>query len=126
MLHESFVATPVRTRIRKPDPKPTEGEKVALQLEEAAEFLEKHGWTRGAMARNGRHCTLGAIYAVSGSPMSTSDRFKPVRAFAKFLYPHLDVRDSMAPSFIADWNDRQKDRRVVLRKLREAAARIRG
>lgn len=84
----------------------------------AADYIEQHGWTRGSYERHGRVCMLGALCYVDldNNGVYPAEKIIERVILARGFTTDPDKR------VITNWNDEQKDRRVVIRVLREAAA----
>jgi hypothetical protein len=86
-------------------------------LDGAAELLDEKGWCRGDVVdAHGRHCAIGAIYAVAGVGQLAIDAR---RALAQ------EVTGTVNGS-VTIWNDIQRDKRVVTRAMRRTARKLRG
>lgn len=84
-------------------------------LEQAADYIEQHGWARGVLERGDGHvCAVGALRAVN----SHGNAYAPLRTSG---FEALDALEQHIGGSAPQWNDRQKDRRVVVRALRKAA-----
>lgn len=93
---------------------------VAKALRDAADLIERTGWTRGALARgmSGKpayttsdgafsFCALGALLRVTGCSR---------------LFPRcVGAMDRRLGRSLVRWNDEQKSKRPVIAKLREVA-----
>lgn len=98
---------------------------TAETLEQAADYILAHGWTRGNMNVYSRVCVLGALGKVAGSEITRGER--AANAFGDFLYRHnaLPKEYAGATAFarVMRWNDSiAKNGKEVARTLREAAA----
>jgi len=92
-------------------------------LEGAANAIERRGWTRGATERDGRVCAYRALSLCAGS----ETRHAAVNALVEEL--NLDPghrRLCMPAILVTEWNDRQTDRRKVIRALRRTARNLRA
>lgn len=76
----------------------------------AADYIEKHGWTRKEYKRSGRACMHGALLAVTTS--------YDLQEQAVGLIGHV-----IGTVMTIRWNDEQKSRRPVLAALRKAGGR---
>lgn len=97
----------------------TSNERVARHLDAAADLLETKGWCRGLFADNqGRHCLAGALQSVGHHPSA-------YRGATDALVDTLRTQGEKG-AWITDWNDRQKDKRKVIRLLRTTSKRLRS
>lgn len=87
----------------------------AAVLNRAADYIEAHGWTRGAYDRDGRVCLLGAI-SKARSSASTPERLAGTLACMEALHRTIGCRGTLTR-----WNDAQKSRKPVIAALRAAA-----
>ncbi len=79
---------------------------TAQVLRDAADLIERDGWTRGRNERDGRHCVMGAIEVVMS--------YRAWNDAATVLRRHIGWN-------LTVWNDAQKSRAPVLRALRDCA-----
>ena len=89
-------------------------------LLKAARILEKSGWIRYEMERNGRYCMIGALRkAAFGSPYMPIQQNQPHRSY------HRAVRELADYGYCFGWND-EPDRRgkEVIAALRKTARKI--
>lgn len=132
MLKEAFLEAPAETAVEIPEPKKIRPavRQAAEILEAAAEELETNGWTRGAMERDGRHCTLGAINKIKHK--HGGDWRLALTELACDIRPewaagrHSTNPENWARQVIAGWNDRSTSKKRILRQLRTTAARLLG
>lgn len=97
---------------------PTVGPTVADILREAAQYLQRHGWTQGQYytdptSPHPKACALGAIAAVIYGEIHIEPDLghrcaEPVEAFDNYLYDSHQTRMGFGESHdtIADWNDK--------------------
>jgi hypothetical protein len=94
-------------------------EKVAAILEDAADLLERNGWTQHTLydRTTNTYCTMGAIYQVSvDNAFGTGDRRSPTQDALNVMRKVLKGR------WIPEWNDRSnRTQQEVIDKIREAA-----
>jgi hypothetical protein len=84
---------------------------VDTVLQQAADYLELHGWCRGSLGRRGGpNCVVGALFEIAQTPM--------VRAAAERLASEIGT------SNVAWWNDqRGRSQAEVIAALRGTGAR---
>ncbi len=86
-------------------------------LLDAADLIERGGWTKGRLSFYGRHCVLGAINRASGSPKA-SQGYGWAQWWAKWK-----VRWHVGSS-ISSWNDRRAaSGQSAVKMLRRVAGR---
>jgi hypothetical protein len=88
---------------------------VINDLEKVAKRLEKDGWCRGTYWDGDRSCLEGAIWKATGA----------------FSGPATDaIRRTLADDYqvssLVSWNDKQRDRRKVVRMIRRTIRRLQG
>ncbi len=93
-------------------------------LMDAANYLDEHGWCRGAAVKeDGSVCFYGAIAAVIGSLDISAlriDRASP--NFSRFLSIQALIDTEYFVNGAATWNDRMaQSKEQVVAKLRELA-----
>lgn len=93
---------------------------LANYLEKAALRLETHGWCRGNYIDNkGQTCLVGAV--VKATPYGDfSERTNPLLVALK----EAVYRDYSHGGDITEWNDKQKDKRKVIRFIRRTARKL--
>lgn len=101
-------------------------------LRRAKSALERRGWTRGAFARHGRMCALGAInHSVNGSATDEfclhKGKLKAKEILRQAMADTMGERTGYYGSSIAFYNDaRDTHRRDVLRAFTRAISRARS
>lgn len=98
--------------------------KVADMLDDAADNLERNGWTQGALQEHdGRRCAMGALGAVRCTGNEAS-----LIAIGAMSYLAIEVGATydLPDVAIAEWNDAEgRTEQDVLDAMRRAAKRAR-
>lgn len=108
---------------REPQVKPLDD--TSDLLLKAAEWIECHGWTRGAMQKYEKTCTLGALTMASDArgdttygPISAAER----RLKAALPEPYCSDQHREHLCAVAAWNDAPgRTKEEVVAKLRAVA-----
>lgn len=88
---------------------------IAEVLEKGAEVLETAGWCRRTFKNGaGHYCAVGAI-----------ERVAPLHVDPKRATFAVEAELGLGRFDLAIWNDRQRDRRKVVRALRRTARKVR-
>lgn len=99
---------------------------LADTIEKTAQFLEDQGWCFGALSKfdwptqTRSYCTLGALREVEDDHVI---RIRVEKALACAIGQPAQTRYGYPT--IATWNDRHRNGKSVISKLRKAAAKIR-
>ena len=96
---------------------------VAERLEAAANHIEQYGWCRGAARKGDRCCSYGAISEVTHAIRNQMAVSETMLDYLVRNQPDVDGDQGIIAMF--DWNDRQRDRRKVVRHFRRAARLVR-
>lgn len=104
----------------------TTPEQRAEIVSKAADWLEDRGWCHGQMSKldaegNFTYCTLGAIREVEDDWMV---RVEIEKSLACALGPVAQAGRHYKSPAIAMWNDRHRNGKNVIAKLRAAAEKI--
>lgn len=94
-------------------------ESVAVLLDRAANLLEQGHWCRHGMVRvlpsgERAYCAVGAIREVAKGDSHWAESIVALK------------REVGCRLGIPAWNDRQRDKRVVIRAMRRTARKLRG
>lgn len=115
-------------------------EELAVVIESAARVIEG-GWCRHEEYHGGRHCALGAVGRVTGSPMLVETTTANGHVVGSFHFNELAnaaIRALRAEIRVTDpinyghyghvdvWNDYQRDKRKVVRLFNRCARKLRA
>lgn len=105
-----------------------QAESVASHIEAAADLIDTKGWCTGAFSRGERHCALGALGDVPGAGRTLSSievwGSSPDKAMLASWALEGQTQADYG-TFVADFNDAQRDKRKVTRMMRRAARNLR-
>lgn len=99
-------------------------ELIADILDDAADLLEKKGWTTGNFTVFGRHCAVGAISGVTSNDLLRAGACMQLAETLHMegLYPYSCMNKEAARGAIIRWNDGTKhSAQEVIDTFRKAA-----
>lgn len=107
-------------------------EKIADTIDQAADVLESRGWCYGQLSKYDHDtqrysfCTIGALVEVETDWRTRKEAEKQLACALSKLSDGAPVAGSQSYPKIAMWNDRHRNGKNVIAKLRKAAAKIRS